>query len=545
MSTSEGHGVLANISIPTGQGNAVAVEVRAGKPVFILGRNGTGKSALVFNLSRQLGQNLIYMPGSRPSYFDNESLSLTPASRRSLTSNLNAWNSQPDIRWRSFSGTSSNEKAIHDLQHAEIQYKIDAANDIKSNGLESEAVARLQSNHSPLDRVNSLLMQANFPVQMLIDRGELRAKQGGSIYSYAKMSDGERAALVFAAEVVAATSGTVFLIDEPELHLHPSIVVSLINAFLSERSDCGFIICTHELDLPVNANSASMILVRGSQWAGEAVAFWDIDFVEDATEIPEWLRVDLIGSRRKILFIEGVSTSLDQPLYALLFPSVSIRCRESCREVMRAVEGLRAVEHLHRAQAFGLVDHDGMGGERMTELEASGIYPLPIYAVESLYYSQAVLTALAEWQSKLFGISVEKMMADAYSAAVGILKQKNVAEHLAGRIAERQMRDRLLLEIPSRDELINGTSGEVNVRIPSPYPEELDVIHKMIGEGDVASVVSRYPVRESGVLGALAKGLHFSNRTDYERAALTIIAASDELRSDLKGRLGNIQYALA
>ncbi len=543
MSSSEGDVALLSVNIPTGNGT-VAVKVEAGKPVFILGRNGTGKSALVFSLSRQVGQKLIYMPGSRPNYFESESLSLTPATRRNLAQNMDAWNSTPDIRWRSFSGTSSNEKAIHDLQHVEVQYKIDAANDIKSNGFESSAVARLQSNSSPLDRVNALLTQANLTIQMLIDKGELRVAQDGNVYSYARMSDGERAALIFAAEVVAADTGTIFLIDEPELHLHPSIVVPLINAFVSERPDCGFIICTHELDLPVNGTSASMILVRGSQWENDAIASWDVDFLEDVTEIPEWLRVDLIGSRRNILFIEGVSTSLDQPLYALLFPSVSIRCRESCREVMRAVEGLRAVEHLHRAQAYGLVDHDGMGGERFAELEANGIYPLPIYAVESLYYSQQVLTALAEWQSKFLGVSVEDMMTEANQAAIGALKQKNVAEHLAGRIAERQMRDRLLLAIPSREEMINGASEDLSVRIPSPYPAELAAIRKMIDEGDIASVVARYPVRESGVLGALAKGLHFNNRTDYERAALTVIAGSDALKAELKGRLGNLQYVL-
>lgn len=329
-----------------------------------------------------------------------------------------------------------------------------------------------------------------------------------------------------------------------ELHLHPSIVVPLLEALISERPECGFVVCTHELDLPGNSQSARIILVRGSTWQGGNIATWDIDVLNDPDQIPEWLRVDLIGSRRNILFIEGTSTSLDQPLYALLFPSVSVRSRESCREVMRAVEGLRAVEPLHRARAFGLVDHDGMGAERAAELESNGIYSLPIFAVESLYYSADVLRALAVRQARTFGLSADQMVAEATAAALMALSAKGTAEHLASRIAERQMRDQLLLSLPERQSMIEGSAGEVVIVIASPYPAELDRINEMIAAEDIDAVVSRYPVRESGMLNSLARALHFNGRSDYERAALTLIGADENLRATLKTRLGNLSAQL-
>ncbi|WP_143331711.1 AAA family ATPase [Burkholderia sp. IDO3] len=537
--------VLSGVKIPIGQGVFAEISVESGRPLFILGRNGTGKSALMHRISGQLGNNVVYMPGSRPSYFESESLSLTPASRRQLQENMRGWDLSPDTRWRLYSATSRNEKAIHDLQAAETQYKIDAANEIKRDGSNSAAVTRLQSSNSPLDRVNAILAQANLPVSMLIEGGELRAKQSGSIYSFARMSDGERAALVFAAEVVAAPNGAIFVIDEPELHLHPSIVVPLLEALISERPECGFVVCTHELDLPSGSSSATLVLVRGSTWQGDAIATWEIDVLGDPGQIPEWLRVDLIGSRRKILFIEGTSTSLDQPLYALLFPSVSVRSRESCREVMRAVEGLRAAETFHRAQVFGLVDHDGMGAERVAELEANGIFPLPIFAVESLYYSADVLRVLADRQAQTLGLSVDQMIREATMAAITALKSRGVAEHLASRIAERQMRDQLLLAMPERQAMTEGTRSEIEITIASPYPAELDRINRMIDVEDVEAVVSRYPVRESGVLSSLARALHFNGRSDYERAALTMIGADVNLRTTLKNRLGNLTAQLA
>ncbi|MDO8777309.1 MAG: AAA family ATPase [Burkholderiaceae bacterium] len=531
---------LAQMQIQT-RAEPVQVTVRAGSPVFILGRNGTGKSALVNSLAAQWMGKVIYMPGSRPSYFDNESLSMTPASRRQFTTNQQHYDSQPDTRWKSMEGTTRNEKAIHDLQAAETQYKLDAANQIKAEGSSSSAIARLQADNSPLDIVNSLLAQANLAVQLKVAEGELRAMQGGSLYSYARMSDGERSALVFAAEVVAAQPGMVFLIDEPELHLHSSIVVALVKALILERPDCGFVVCTHQLELPIAVQGGEIVLVRDSVWQGGKIVSWDVDVIHDSEQIPEWLWVDVIGTRRKILFIEGNDkTSLDQPLYSLLFPEVSLRPRESCKDVMRAVEGLRAVEGVHRAKAFGLIDHDGMSAEQMSKFEDDGIYPLPIFAVESLIYSQEAQGAVAAQQAETLGIDPQELLNEAKDTAIESLKGQGKKEHLASRLAERQMRDQLLSAIPTRQQLMAQTVGDLNVAVKSPYPDELARLTALVGTSDIHGIVSRYPVRESGVLDGIAKGLRFNNRDDYERAVLRRVGVDVNLRGALKQKLGNL-----
>ena len=69
--------------VPTPQGT-IALSIVPGTPFFIVGRNGTGKSALIQNLSSQAVQAVAsavtYLPGSRTTLFDTEGLSLTPAS---------------------------------------------------------------------------------------------------------------------------------------------------------------------------------------------------------------------------------------------------------------------------------------------------------------------------------------------------------------------------------------------------------------------------------------------------------------------------------
>ena len=271
---------MTDFRVPSQAGTAV-MTVTPGHPLFIVGRNGTGKSALVHHIGQQDRDRVIYLPGNRTSIFDAEGVSLTPASRRQLTSNFVSWDSSPDARWRNISGNARNERAIHDLTTAEFQYKGDLANAI-SQGIDVESnIRKLQSKDSPLDKVNLLLEQSNVPLRMALFEGELKASAGGNLYSFVRMSDGERSALILIAEVVAAREGSVFVIDEPELHLHKSIVVPLIASLIKTRQDCEFVVSTHELDLPTSIAAARVCIVRSAKWGiAGTIESWDVDLIE-------------------------------------------------------------------------------------------------------------------------------------------------------------------------------------------------------------------------------------------------------------------------
>jgi ABC-type Mn2+/Zn2+ transport system ATPase subunit len=537
-----------NLSIPTPGGPQI-VEIKQHKSLFILGRNGTGKSALVHYLRGRCNElvagRVIYLPGSRPSYFDGDSLQMTAHSRVQFMQNSNSWDSSPDIRIRPVSGTSRNERAIYDLQAAEVQYRVQAAKEIELEGATSPAIARLQSKSSPLDRVNRLLQQANLPIQTIIDSGELKAKRDDSIYSISKMSDGERTALILIADVVSAVPDSVFLVDEPELHLHRAIVVPLLSALLAERPDCTMIISTHELELANNHPDSPIVLVRSCTWNGNAVSAWEINVLENFSNIPEDLRIDILGSRQSILFIEGKPTSRDQPLYATLFPKLSLRHRESCTDVRRAVVGLRQVEEHHHARAYGLVDNDGMDAAFQEKLQSEGVYALPVFAVESLYYAQEVVTAVAVRQAAILGIEADHLVSTAKAKALSTLSQPGKIQHLAARVAERQLRDKILSAIPDRSSMIASGDSPLSINLSSPYPETLLRIQGFLQSGDLYSIISSFPVRESGILGDIAQSLRFISDSDYEKAVLTAINVDSSLSTFIKSKLGALSGCLS
>ncbi|WP_061499214.1 AAA family ATPase [Acetobacter malorum] len=547
---------MTTFYVPNSTETPFSLVVEPLRPLFIVGRNGTGKSALISWLRKSAQSNVIYIPGSRTALFDAESLSLTPSGRAQLVQNLLHWDVTGEARWKNYAGNQRNEKAIHDLTATEQQYKIDCANIITNNADSTatiDAINKLQAKNSPLDRVNLILQQANISVQMVIDNNELKATSSGNTFSYARMSDGERIALILIAEVIAAKPSSVFLIDEPELHLHRLIVTPLIATLIKSRPDCEFVISTHELDLPTSFAKSRICIVRSVTWNNNGdVKHWDLDIVDRPDELPEELATDILGSRRRVLFTEGSSTSLDVPMYSVLFPKVSIRPKGSCKNVQQAVAGIRSTNSLHHTEAFGLVDNDGMSEQTIEEFQSESIYPLSVFSVESLYYDADVLAAVAKWQAvsceadeeKQANI-VEALLANIVTDGIIAASKQGTAEHLAGRLAERQVRDAFLSQMPKREDLAAATSQDLQVNALSPYPTEIERFQTMLTARDLYGIIARYPVRHSGILGAIAKALKFQGRSDYEATAIARISTDGVLRDKLLIKLAPLSTAIS
>ncbi len=537
---------LGSVNVPTG-GDAVQIAVRTGRPIIILGRNGTGKSALISRFRNQLRRvPTRFMPGGRPSHLSNDRQTLTAAARADWETNAEAQDRKPEARYRPWGGDRRNERVLYDLQNGEVQHKLDRYDkaELASKGEDAQidAIAAIFKERSPLDQANSLLRQAALRCSLLISEGELRAKQGDAEISIAQLSDGERSAVFIIAEAIAASAGTVFIIDEPERHLHRAIVVPLLRALVDFRPDCAFVVSTHELELPSAAQNPFVVLVRGCTWDGANVATWDFQVVDDVSAIDEDLRTDLLGGRQKMLFVEGEDDKLDQPFYALLFPDVSVRCRANCVGVQRAVDGLRNTEPLHRATGCGLVDGDGMSAAASQSFRDRNIYPLPVYSVESLYYCDPIFRAVAQRQAETFSLNADTMVSEAVESALGTIDESNL-RFLAAKKAARSVREQAITMMPKPVDLPD--LGEtIIIELESPFPSELERLNGFVNEGRLFDIIAHYPVRHTHILRTLASALNFRNPSEYQTAALTRLEVDKELQKTMRGLLDPLATAL-
>jgi len=190
----------------------------------------------------------------------------------------------------------------------------------------------------------------------------------------------------------------------------------------------------------------------------------------------------------------------------------------------------------HHIEAFGIVDNDGLSLVQIEELAAGFVFSLPVSSVESLYYCQDLLRAVAT-QRRGLGEDPESLLARAEARALEALNQSQM-EHLAARLCEQRIRNTLISSSPDRDGVIAAGGGTISVSMVSPYPAELSHIQSLHAARKIDPIVERYPVRYSGVLAALAKGLGFEGRDGYERAALARVGAEPDLKESLKAKLG-------
>ena len=157
-------------------------------------------------------------------------------------------------------------------------------------------------------RINDLLHLSGLAVSIENSAGEeilARHRDATEPYSIARMSDGERNAVIIAANVLTAKGGTVLLIDEPERHLHRSIIEPFLSTLFAQRPDCTFIVSTHETALPMANPDQPVLMVRSCRWNGATPGAWDAALLEKNTGLPEDLKRTILGARKSILFVEG------------------------------------------------------------------------------------------------------------------------------------------------------------------------------------------------------------------------------------------------
>ena len=157
------------------------------------------------------------------------------------------------------------------------------------------------------------------------------------------MSDGERAIFHFIAEVVSAEENSLIIIDEPENHLHNSILERLWNEIESARQDCVYLYITHNLDFARTRNNTQIVWIKNMIDKQK----WDYALL-DSNEFSDDLLLEILGNRQGVLFVEGTQDkSIDRKLYSRLFPKYSIMPLEGCASVIQATKAYNKLPMLH------------------------------------------------------------------------------------------------------------------------------------------------------------------------------------------------------
>jgi len=333
------------------------------------------------------------------------------------------------------------------------------------------------------------------------------------------------------------------MIDEPERHLHRSIISPLLTLLLERRSDCAFVISTHDVLLPIDNPKSRTLLIRSCVYAGASVSGWDADLVVTPTEIDDALKKDILGARRKLLFVEGEEHSLDKPIYSLLFPAASVIAKQSCRDVEHAVSGIRDATELHWLRSFGIVDSDNRDAAEIARLKDRGIYSVPAVSVESIYYHPFVQERVCERQIKVTGGNVVSLLEEAKTKVLASMSSH--AQRLSERAVEATIRTDLMRKLPRRNDIATAAPITINIDVPAIVAGEKSRLDAAIAGRDLAFLVSRYPIRETPALEVIAKTLGFQNRAQYESAVRQLLIDDETSLSFVQHLYGTLAADIA
>lgn len=221
------------------------------------------------------------------------------------------------------------------------------------------------------------------------------------LYNGHEMSDGERAVFYFIGQVLSASKDSLIIIDEPENHLHNSIISRLWNLLEEARPDCVFLYITHNLDFALRSKRSVLIWVKDMPSKDK----WNYEFInEDDDDKFDSLQLQMLGCREKIVLVEGNENSYDCKIYSALFPNCKIIPVESCAKVKELVRTFNSKSskffRKDAVQVYGIVDRDRMDDSEVAKLNNDKILVLNVAEIENVFLLTDVISLVATQQEK-------------------------------------------------------------------------------------------------------------------------------------------------
>ena len=425
------------------------IELRAGLSTIIVGANGSGKTKLAMTSEEHLGTRAHRISAQRKLAFDPKIAKISEDSARSQlrygNDNMMTFGS-PD-RTRSISRWG---------QH-EAQFILNDAGALLQLILAEQANVAVQAFNASLDGVPIISgdtfirkLKAIFHRVLPTRRLEVTADNitvstviGGTVgepYAITQMSDGEKAVFYMIGQALVADQDSVLIMDEPEIHVHRSILGRLWDELEAARPDCAFLLITHDLEFAAS-RAGKKYLVRSYAPA----TGWIIENVPEAEGFSEEIITLILGSRKPILFVEGAQGSFDLAFYRACYPAWTVVPRGGCEGVIHSVVTMRRNAAFTRIQCAGLVDADGQDEADKANLAANGVQILPVSEIENLFLLPIVSRAILEMNDFVGGELETKLAGLKAAILADAAVDRNVSEVVLGYCRRRI--DRMLKQI--------------------------------------------------------------------------------------------------
>ena len=495
--------------------------LREARQVTIIGANGAGKTRFVNHLVEQCGDQAYRISALRalfPVEQEEQSLKGSIGERfdkfnRNMQQVVNIAKSEFDkltyVMMIDEFRSLMNFKA-HQLMHEEMEFP-----------------------KTKLDKVVKMWQEVFPKNKILRENGKLLFATEGQTdkYTALRLSDGEKAVLYYLGAVLYAMDDAVIFVDDPETFIHPSIMHTLWNVIEEIRPDCTFVYSTHDINFASSRIDNKCIWVK--DFNPERMT-WDYEVLQSSNNLSDSLYIDLLGTRKPVLFVEGDEEhSIDSRLYALVFPEYTIKPLGSCNKVIESVRSFNDLQGLHHLDSWGIVDRDRRDDKEVAYLRKKKILVPNVAEIENILMLEGVIRAVARHRHKnehdVFN-SVKRAVIKNFDNEI----KQQALQHTRHRVKhDIELRvDMKFRNISALEDHMIDLVNEINPR--GIYEMLCREFHVYVQKKDYDEVLRVYNQKlmltQSGVAGLVG----LKSREEYIKAVLKILKGNGRDAQDIR-----------
>ena len=393
----------------------------------------------------------------------------------------------------------------------------------------SKGVEIIQRNPDPFKKYKKIFADL-LPGKELVDINPAQPREfhykdeAGQVLPFKTLSSGEQEVIKVLFDVARKEiKHSVLIIDEPELHLHPTLTFKLIESLkkIGEHTN-QFIFLTHSADLISTYYSTGNVFFIDSVQTGTNQAHRLSDLNHSHHELVQLIgeNLGLFAVGKKIVFVEGESSSIDRLTYHKIAQSVNTELKVSPVGSVLNIGALKTVEEQLRNSVFGvdmymLRDRDGLRQDQIDELEeGQKLFCLKRRHIENYFLDAEILHKVAKHlylHKSGNNISVEHIKSEMKRIAtetIGFNLYKNFKEHVGANYS---------IKVPKVNSIDQKTLTEVKSLISEGLERNLNLLSTELERTKTLEWLENEKLRLESLLNSEAWKSEFQGKIIFSR----------------------------
>lgn len=511
--------------LPTLDGTGNKVEIIHNGSVVIVGANGSGKSRLGAWIERNTDNDVIVHRISAQRALELPDYAIIKSLEQSLNDllwgNENPQFASNQYKWSNRWGGKPETYLQNDYGKVLSNLFARSAERDKNHTEETRLKqVYIPVSDAPIDILVKLWEEILPHRKIFLSDGKVSVKDVtyGTEYHGKEMSDGEKVALYLMGQCLCAPPGSILVIDEPEIHLHMSIMQSLWNKLEEAKPDCLFVYITHNLYFASTRVSTTSIWVK--EFNGLNKWLWET--VPEVDEFPESLLLELLGNRRTIIFVEGEKGGKDHAIYQSIYRNYNVVPRNGCQSVIESVRALRLNSSFHHVSVFGLIDRDYRTDDEIQSLSNDGVFCIDVAEIENILLNEETLRLIAANQR----LDPDNVVDRATEMARGYLSKEidRQASLRTYRVIENNLRkiDTKSVGLQAiKTSVVNATAA---LNIDLTYTNNFNLYNRLAASGTLNEILKYY--NNKGLVSNVCSIFELG-RNGYEKLVLRMLNSSN------------------